>query len=94
MIAMPSAVPSKLMNTGRFRNGIICVTIMKAPAVSPAPPTPATARPAINTADVAAVATINEPKRKSASEIMYILLIENRWYILPTANCNPLTHSL
>lgn len=94
MMATPPTAPNRLIKTGRFRKGIICVMMVKAPEIKPAPPMPATVLPAINIGDVAAFATIKEPRRKIANEIMYMILIENRWYIFPKANWNALAESL
>ena len=76
--AAPSIKPSIPKKAGRFRSGMICEMIVKAPAPHPADPSPATARPATNIVDVTAVADSIDPSKKKATEIMRMILIGNR----------------
>jgi hypothetical protein len=86
IIATPSTDPSSEMNIGRFLSGMICVMMVKAPALVPAAAVPVTARPTMNIGDVTEVATIKDPARKIATDIRNIFLTEKRRYSFPNAN--------
>ena len=68
---------------GRLSGGMEACIIVKPPFMSPAPPSPAMNRPAINMADVCAAPQIADPILKIVKKPRKIFFELNRAYIFP-----------
>ena len=73
---MPNKAPMNPRKIGRFRNGTIWVTMTVEPAVIPAHPTPAMARPTMNTVESGAAPHKAEPASKTMMQMRYTILVE------------------
>lgn len=68
---------------GRWRRGIECEMMTRAPEKSPAAPIPATARPTINISEDTDVAQIKLPTSKRNRKARYVHFREKYWYSFP-----------
>ena len=76
-------IPTIAVNKGRFCKGTAIATTTKLPVNIPAPPSPATALPAIRAGEVGASAHTRDPNSKRAMAERYVIFTEKKEYIFP-----------
>lgn len=73
---IPNKAPTMPTKMGLFLNGTICVTMTVDPAVMPAQPTPAIARPMMKAVELGAAPHRAEPTSKTMMVMRYTILVE------------------